>query len=116
MFQKKDDRGIYTVCRSCRNKVHIAELKQDPQTKVMICYSCYGEKTNFKEERQALQLQRESAKQKGNIKYICKWCEYKFYSNKELGYYDACPACNKKNTLYKDIKSADILRDSTLNR
>ena len=109
----KEGRYIYTICRECNHKTHIAELKTDPETKQMICMHCYGEKTNFKEERQEFK-NKEIIRLKGNTKYICKWCDYRFFSNKPIGFHDICPSCNKKNTLNKDIKSEEVLKDNFL--
>tara|TARA_Y100000310_G_C20533968_1_gene739902 strand:- start:675 stop:1010 length:336 start_codon:yes stop_codon:yes gene_type:complete len=108
-----EERNIYTVCRECQRKTHIAELKTDLETKQMICMHCYREKNNFEEERQEFK-RKEITRLKGNTKYICKWCDYKFFSNKSQGHHTICPSCSKKNTLYKDIKSEEALKDNFL--
>tara|TARA_Y100000310_G_C20696333_1_gene825997 strand:- start:4024 stop:4365 length:342 start_codon:yes stop_codon:yes gene_type:complete len=106
---QKQLEGIFTICRECKHKIHISELREHPEKRIMVCKECYGEKTHFEEELQVYK-KKEFLRQIKRLKYRCKWCDYKFLSNKDLNSHDVCPSCSKKNTLYKDVKSQDVLK------
>ena len=88
------------ICKHCRNKASIDNVRYDKDGKNLICVNCYN---RVPVEKQKKTSPRET--------FLCLKCNYKFSISTESRVTRRCPYCSSENITSENFSATDILEE-----